>query len=73
LTASTNREQWIEECKREQREVESKNCTFKPVTNVYNPNNVGRSETESEVSRQEAATSGDKCLDLYQMSYQQKK
>ncbi len=35
LTASTNKEQWIQETKKELEEKEKQNCTFRPKTNNY--------------------------------------
>jgi hypothetical protein len=37
LTADTNKQQWIEETKKELEEKERQNCTFKPQTNNYHP------------------------------------
>jgi len=37
LTATTNKDQWIEETKRELEEKERQNCTFHPKINDYKP------------------------------------
>ncbi len=71
LTAQTNKEQWIEETKKDLEEREKKNCTFRPKTNKYkgnrrpmqNPDDSGASE-----STYENQATGDKCEDLYQLS-----
>ena len=67
LTASTNKQQWIEETKKEHEEKEKRECTFRPKTNDYqgnqsqqNPYGVGQG-------------TGDKCFDLYQISVAKKK
>ena len=67
LTAETNKKQWIEETKRELELEERKNCTFKPKTNNYKPNQ-NPNETQSESSYAHAEGTGDKCFDLYQLS-----
>lgn len=58
LTAQTNKQQWIEETKKELENKEAQECTFHPMTNE----NIQIKENES------IEVSGDKCYDLYQMS-----
>ena len=58
LTAQTNKEQWIEETKKEQEMKESEECTFHPMTNsgvIVKPDETMTSH-------------GDKCYDLYHLS-----
>lgn len=70
LTAPTSKDQWIEQAKKELQEKEDEECTFKPKTNSnYVPD---RDETRTEDSRQQQTT-GDKCFDLYQLSYTKQK
>ena len=40
LTASTNKDQWIEETKKEIEQKERENCTFHPKTNNYDTSNA---------------------------------
>lgn len=64
LTAQTNKEQWIEETKKELAKKEEKECTFHPMTNE----NVQIRQDETMQS------TGDKCFDLYRLaSVKQKK
>ena len=58
LTAQTNKEQWIQETKKELDNKETEECTFHPMTNE---NIQARPDESIEVS-------GDKCQDLYQIS-----
>ena len=58
LTAQTNKQQWIEETKKELENKEQEECTFHPMTNE----NVSIKEDES------IQTTGDKCFDLYQLA-----
>jgi hypothetical protein len=58
LTAQTNKQQWIEETKKELENKESEECTFHPMTNE---NIQARPDESIEVT-------GDKCNDLYQIS-----
>jgi len=58
LTAQTNKEQWIEETKKELENKEQEECTFHPITNE----NIQISPDES------IQTTGDKCMDLYQLA-----
>lgn len=70
LTAETNKQQWIEETKKELEEEERKNCTFKPKTNNYRPHqhpDESRAD-ESQTSYGLREGTGDKCFDLYQLS-----
>jgi hypothetical protein len=63
LTAQTNKEQWIEETKKELENKEQEECTFHPMTNE----NFVIKADESIV------TTGDKCFDLYQLGQNKKK
>ena len=58
LTAQTNKQQWIEDTKKEIENKESEECTFHPMTNE---NMKVRDDETIEIS-------GDKCNDLYQIS-----
>jgi hypothetical protein len=58
LTAQTNKEQWIEETKKELAQKEQEECTFHPMTNE----NVVMKPDESMQS------TGDKCFDLYTLA-----
>jgi hypothetical protein len=58
LTAQTNKQQWIEETKKELENKETEECTFHPMTNE----NVRIKANES------MQTTGDKCFDLYQLA-----
>lgn len=78
LTAQTNKDQWIEETKKDLEEKERKNCTFRPKTNKGYKSHKGRhpeesrEESEASYAANEAAT-GDKCFDLYQLSIVKRK
>jgi hypothetical protein len=63
LTAQTNKQQWIEETKKELANKEAEECTFHPMTNE----NVQVRQDES------IQSTGDKCFDLYQLSKTKKK
>ena len=63
LTAQTNKQQWIEETKKELATKEAEECTFHPMTNE----NVQVRQDES------IQSTGDKCFDLYQLSKVNKK
>ena len=69
LTATTNKEQWIEETKKELEANEDKNCTFKPWTNNYVSNRAADDESHQIIT----PSTGDKCEDLYQLSIIKKK
>lgn len=58
LTAQTNKEQWIEETKKEIAKKEAQECTFRPMINESIP--VRQDET--------LQSTGDKCFDLYQLA-----
>jgi len=58
LTAQTNKEQWIEETKKELQDKEQEECTFQPLTN----------ETMKLSQNQSIESTGDKCFDLYHLS-----
>lgn len=58
LTAQTNKDQWIEETKKELADKEQEECTFHPLTNEQ----VQISPDES------IQSSGDKCFDLYHLA-----
>ena len=73
LTASTNKEQWIEETKKELEAKEKKDCTFRPKTNNYNPNRAEESKLQSDTSYGVNENTGDKCFDLYQLSMNKQK
>lgn len=61
LTAKTNKDEWIEETKKDLEEEERKNCTFRPQ---INRNYNARQQT----THNDPNTTGDKCFDLYQLS-----
>lgn len=63
LTAQTNKEQWIEETKKELQNKEQEECTFHPITNE----NFALKPDES------IQTTGDKCFDLYQLGQAKRK
>lgn len=58
LTAQTNKEQWIEETKKELEAKESEECTFHPMTNAMAQMKVDET----------LETTGDKCNDLYHLA-----
>lgn len=73
LTASTNKDQWIEETKKEIEQKERENCTFHPKTNNYVPkkkwNEDGEEEgDESHTTYGIGEGTGDKCYDLYNLA-----
>jgi len=69
LTATTNKDQWIEETKWELEEKERQNCTFHPKINDYKPKRQeGEGDDESHTSYGVQEGTGDKCFDLYQLA-----
>ena len=74
LTAKTNKDEWIEETKKDLESEERKNCTFKPKINKkYRPNGNPDESQRSETSYGLNETTGDKCFDLYQLSLLKRK
>lgn len=76
LTATTNKQQWIEETKKELEEKEKVNCTFKPKTNNYNPRGQRVDVNQAPMSTSSYGMNegtGDKCFDLYQLSIVKRK
>lgn len=70
LTASTNKDQWIEETKKEIELKERENCTFHPKTNNYVPKKKKEEDQDGDESHTTYGIgegTGDKCYDLYNL------
>lgn len=75
LTATTNKEQWIVDTKKELEQKERENCTFHPKTNNYVPKKKKNEDGNEEEEQDESQTTygigegtGDKCYDLYNLA-----
>lgn len=75
LTATTNKEQWIVDTKKELEQKERENCTFHPKTNNYVPKKKKNEDGDEEEEQDESHTTygigegtGDKCYDLYNLA-----